>query len=319
MFRMYFLDGVRLNVLKYRKLWFLVSGALLVAGLIALFTRGLNLGIDFTGGSILQRTFESKVDVVKVEQALRQAPLSELNLGEAQVQSGSGNAVIIRTRSLSPAEERKVDAGLEQLVAGIDETKNQTDTVGPVIGKELTRNAIWAVVAASLLTLIYIAVRFELRFGVAAILALLHDVFMVMGVFALTQHPVDASFVAALLTIVGYSVDDTIVIFDRIRENLKFHKKGQSYAELADASINQTLARSINTVGTTLVSIVALYFFGGPSIKGFTFALIFGIISGCYSSIFVASPLWVTWKEWEERRAAGRLSGKKRLAEAKAR
>lgn len=319
LFKMYFLDGIQLNVVKRRKLWFAVSGILLLAGLIALGTRGLNLGIDFTGGSILQRTFESAIDVRKVEEALRKAPLSELDLGETQVQSGGGNTVIIRVRSLSPAEEKQVDAGLEQLVGAIDETKNQTDTVGPVIGKELTRNAVLAMSVASLLTLLYITVRFEFRFGVAAIIGLLHDVLIVLGVFALTQHPVDSTFVAALLTIVGYSVDDTIVIFDRLRENLRHWKKGQSYEELADASINQTLARSINTVATTLVSIVALYFFGGPSIKGFTFALIFGIMSGCYSSIFVASPIWVTWKEWEERRRASRTASGKRLAAAKAR
>jgi preprotein translocase subunit SecF len=193
--------------------------------------------------------------------------------------------------------------------------------VGPVIGRELTSNAFWAVVVASILMLIYITVRFEFKFGVAAIIALLHDVFMIMGIFALTGKQVDSPFVAAILTIIGYSINDTIVIFDRIRENLKFHKRGESYADLVDMSINQTLARSINTVGTTLVSIIALYFFGGGSIKTFTFALLFGIISGCYSSIFIASPIWVAWKEWEERRKAARMagSGKKRLADAKAR
>lgn len=318
---MYFLDRIKLNVIQQRNWWFAFSGALLLAGLIALATRGLNLGIDFTGGTILQRTFATKVTAAQVEAALKRPPLSGLRLGNAQVETASGNTVLIRTRDLSPAEERAVDQGLQQLVGRIDLTKNQTDTVGPVIGKELTRNAFWAIVVASALTLVYITFRFEFKFGVAAIVALLHDVFMILGLFALTGRPVDSSFVAAILTIVGYSVDDTIVIFDRIRENLKFRKKGESYARLVDDSINQTLARSINTVGTTLVSIVALHFFGGPSLKTFTFALLFGIVSGCYSSIFVASPIWVVWKEWEERRRASRAAGaggKRRLADAKA-
>lgn len=319
---MYFLDHIKLNVIGQRNWWFACSGALLLAGLIALGVRGLNLGIDFKGGSILQRTFETKATVAQVTEALNQAPLSQLRLGDSQVQAGTGNTIIIRTRDLSPAQERQVDAGLQELVGKIDETKNQTDTVGPVIGRELTQNAFWAVVVAAILMLVYITIRFEFKFGVAAIIALLHDVFMIMGIFALTGKQVDSPFVAAILTIIGYSINDTIVIFDRIRENLRFHKKGESYAQLVNDSINQTLARSINTVGTTLVSIIALYFFGGESIKAFTFALLFGITSGCYSSIFIASPLWVVWKEWEERRKeASRqgAGGKKRLATAKVR
>ncbi|HHW13519.1 MAG TPA: protein translocase subunit SecF [Firmicutes bacterium] len=314
---------MKLNVIGRRNLWFAVSGLLLLAGLVALATRGLNLGIDFKGGTILQRTFEHKVTVAQVQQALQAEPLAKLGLRDSQIQAGAGNTIIIRTRDLSPAEERQVDAGLQQTVGRIDLSKNQTDTVGPVIGRELTSNAFWAVVVASVLMLLYITVRFEFKFGVAAIIALLHDVFMILGIFALTGREVDSPFVAAILTIIGYSINDTIVIFDRIRENLRFHKKGESYAQLANDSINQTLARSINTVGTTLVSIVALYFFGGASIKTFTFALLFGITSGAYSSIFIASPIWVTWKEWEERRKAAYKSPgkgvKKRLAEAKAR
>ncbi|MGE5554399.1 MAG: protein translocase subunit SecF [Betaproteobacteria bacterium] len=319
---MYFLDRLKLNVIGQRNWWFALSGALLLAGLIALGTRGLNLGIDFKGGTILQRTFTEKVTVAQVKQALDKASVSGLKLGESQVQAAADNTIIIRTRDLSPEEEQKLDAVLQEAVGQIDLTKNQTDTVRPVIGRELTENAFWAVVVASILMLLYITVRFEFKFGVAAIIALLHDVFMIMGIFALTGRPVDSPFVAAILTIIGYSINDTIVIFDRIRENLRFHRKGQSYAQLVNDSINQTLARSINTVGTTLVSIVALYFFGGESIKTFTFALLFGIFSGCYSSIFIASPIWVVWKEWEERRKAARVAasgGKRRLAEAKAR
>lgn len=317
---MYFLDRIHLNVIKHRNLWFAVSGILLLAGLIALGTRGLNLGIDFKGGSILQRTFESKVTVAQVTDALKDPSLQATGTNDAQVQAGAGNTIIIRTVALSPAQEKQVDDVLQQRVGKIDLTQNQTDTVGPVVGRELTSNAFWAVVVASILMLVYITVRFEFKFAVAAIIALLHDVFMIMGLFALTGKQVDSPFVAAILTIIGYSINDTIVIFDRIRENLRFHKKGESYAALVDNSINQTLARSINTVGTTLVSIIALYFFGGESIKVFTFALLFGIFSGCYSSIFIASPIWVTWKEWEERRKASGVAAKgKKLATAKAR
>ncbi|MDI3281603.1 MAG: protein translocase subunit SecF, partial [Bacillota bacterium] len=200
-------------------------------------------------------------------------------------------------------EEGRLDAGLQQLVGPLDPSRSSTDTVGPVIGKELYTNAIMAVALASLLILVYVSFRFEFKFGVAAIIALLHDVFLTLGLTALIGYQVNTPFVAAILTVVGYSINDTIVIFDRIRENFRLRRK-ESYAELVDKSINQTLARSINTVGTTLVSIIALFFLGGVTLREFTLPLIIGITSGAYSSIFVAPPIWVIWKEAEQKKKA---------------
>jgi len=171
-------------------------------------------------------------------------------------------------------------------------------TVNPTIGRELALKAIYAVLFASLGIILYVTIRFEYRFAVAAIIALLHDAFFVITIFSILRLEVDLSFIAAVLTIVGYSVNDTIVIFDRIRENLKKAKtkRFEDIEEVVNASLNQTLARSINTVLTVLITATALYIFGGTGIKNFSFALLVGLISGAYSSIFIASQIWLVWK-----------------------
>ncbi len=303
---MYFLDRIKLNVIGHKYLWLGISGVLLLIGLVFLMTVGLKPGIDFTGGTILQRTFEQPVTVAQVRQALTKAPLSELDLARGSSIQRSGNTIIIRTRPLSPEQERQVDAGLEQTIGKIVREKSSTDTVGPVIGRELLAKAFWSVIIASVGILIYVAIRFEFKFGVAAIIALLHDVLMTMGLVALFGRfmglEVNSPFVAAMLTIVGYSINDTIVIFDRIRENLRFRKK-ETFEEIVNKSVNQTLARSINTVGTTLVTVLALHLWGGATLREFTLTLLIGITSGAYSSIFIASPLWVIFKGSEQKKA----------------
>ena len=296
---MYYLDRINIDVIKHRNKWFIISGLLILASIILLATRGLNLGIDFTGGTILQRTFTQEVSVGQIRDALNQEPLAQYGLAEtAVIQQLEGNRVIIKVSYLSPQEEKAVDAGLEKLVAPLDRGQSSTDTVGAVIGKELYTKALWAVILSSILILIYISFRFEFKFGVAAVIALVHDVVITLGAFALLGHEINSTFVAAMLTIVGYSINDTIVIFDRIREHLRFRKK-ETIGELVNQSINETLSRSINTVITTLVTMVALYFFGGATIKTFALALIIGIGLGAYSSIFVAGSIWEAWKEWE--------------------
>lgn len=174
----------------------------------------------------------------------------------------------------------------------------QVDTVDPFVAQQTAHKAVWAILAAAAFIVIYVAIRFEFRFAIAGIIALLHDAFIVLSVFVLFRREIDLTFVAALLTIVGYSINDTIVIFDRIRENLKIDKPKdvESLREVVNKSLWQTMARSINTVFTVLVAAVILYFFGGVSIRNFTFALIIGLISGAYSSIFIASPIWVAWR-----------------------
>lgn len=299
---MYILDRINVDVVNHRNKFFLLSGALILVGIIFLMTRGLNLGIDFTGGTILQRTFTQPVTVGEVRDALSKEPLAQLGLANsAVIQKLGDNRVSLKTRYLAPEEEQAVDSGLEELVAPLDRTKSGTDTVGAVIGKELYTKAFWSVVLASILILVYVTFRFEFKFGVAAVIALIHDVLITLGIFAILGHELNSTFVAAMLTIVGYSINDTIVIFDRIRENLRFRKK-ESVGEIVNKSINETLSRSINTVMTTLVTMIGLYFFGGATIKTFSLALIIGITSGAYSSIFVAGTIWVTWKEWEHKR-----------------
>jgi preprotein translocase subunit SecF len=190
---------------------------------------------------------------------------------------------------------------------GTNDSVWSEENVGPSIGKELTRNAIIALLIATLAMLVYVAFRFEIRFGVAAILALVHDVLVMITVYTVLQIPVNSSFIAAILTVVGYSINDTIVIFDRIRENMRFMRKVDS-VELANVSITQTMARSVNTILTTLFTITALYFVGVSSVKELALPLIIGIISGCYSSIFIASPIWVMLKNSSK--------GKRELAKA---
>jgi preprotein translocase subunit SecF len=280
------------EIVRRRKIWYAISLLVLIPGLISLFVQGLNLGIDFTGGNIFEVRFNKQVTVNELRNAL-----SEYELQDSVIQQSGGNDYIIRTKELSLAESGKVVSGLKSKLGELTVMKN--DQVGPTIGKELTRNALLALLVAFILMLGYISWRFEFKQGVAALLALIHDVFVVTGIFSLFQLEVDSYFVAAILTIIGYSINDTIVIFDRIRENMLSRKKGQSLEELVNSSLWQTMARSINTVMTVIFVLLALFFLGGSTIKIFVLALLIGVFSGCYSSIFNASQIWVDLKLME--------------------
>jgi len=261
----------------------------MIPGIVSLCTRGLNLGIDFTGGSLLHVRFENKVKVEQVRDVL-----DDYNIGRGlPIQQAGNNEFIIRTRDLSQEESNQLMKGFRSEIGKMEILRNEK--VGPVIGKELTNKALMAVGIACLLMLLYITIRFEFKFGVGAVIALIHDVVIVLGLFSLFQWEVDSVFVAAILTILGYSINDTIVVFDRIRENLKLKRK-ESYDVIVDKSILQTLNRSINTVLTVLFCLVALLVLGGATIKTFVVAMLIGVIFGCYSSIFVASPIWYDLK-----------------------
>lgn len=299
---MYYLDRIKIDVITHRRKWFIISALLVLASIFLLATRGLNLGIDFTGGTILQRTFTESVTEGRLREALASDPLAELGLTQsATIQNAGEGRIILKTRYLSPEEEKQLDAGLEQLVAPLDRGMSSTDTVGAVIGKELYTNAIWAVVIASILILVYVAFRFEFKFGVAAVIALVQNVLITLGVFALIGSEVNSTFIAAMLTIVGYSINDTIVIFDRIRENLRFRKK-ESVAEIANKSINETIARSINTTLSTLLAMTALFLVGGETIRTFSLAVMIGITIGSFASIFLATSIWTSWQERDSSR-----------------
>lgn len=280
----------RLHFIRVRRYFYALSLLIIIPGLISLFTKGLNKGIDFTNGSLLDLKFNRAVET----QAVRRV-LAEFRMEKSVIQKSGTNNYIIRTRPLNETESAKVVAALGDRLGGVTVLRNET--VGPIISAELTKKAIWAMLIASGLMLIYITIRFEFKQGVAAVVALLHDALVVLGVFSLFQIEIDSAFVAAVLTILGYSINDTIIIFDRIRENIKLKKVTGPLEDVINTSLWQTMARSINTVLAVLFVLLALYFLGGSTIKNFTLALLVGVTSGAYSSICNASPIWYDLKQ----------------------
>ena len=297
----------KFDIAGHRRIWFLLSLVLIIPGFICMGVRGFNFGIDFTGGTIIDLRFEQPVTLSDVRSSLAKYDLDgstiQLSGDEAAVESSEN--VMIRTIDLEEQQRKEVMASLTQDVGPY--TVLREEKVGATIGGELITNAVLALVISWGLIILYVAYRFEWRFGVSAVLALIHDIIIVLAVFSFTQRQIDSSFIAALLTIVGYSINDTIVIFDRIRENLKLHfRRGGDIDELVNRSIYQTLTRSLYTVFTVLFTTFALYWFGGETTKDFAFALLVGFASGCYSSIFIASQLWIELRNRTERRPAAK-------------
>lgn len=290
------------------KMWFVISLLVIVPGLISMGMRGLNFGIDFTGGTIMDLKFEQPVQIAQIRDSLRAYGLEGSTIQLSGETSGveSATDVMIRTVDLEENDRKAVMASLRADVGAYEVMREEK--VGATIGSELIFNAVMALVISWGIIILYVAYRFEFRFGIAAVLALVHDILIVLAFFSFTQRQVDSSFVAALLTIVGYSINDTIVIFDRIRENLKLHfRRGGDVNELVNRSIYQTLTRSLFTVFTVLFTTFALYFFGGETTKDFSFALMVGFCSGCYSSIFIAGPLWMVLRNASEARRKAEL------------
>ena len=296
----------RFDIIGKRKIWYAISSLLIIASLFFMVTRGFNMGIDFTGGTIMDLRFEKAVNINDVRAVLNEYNLSNSTIqlsGESSSSTESEN-VMIRTVDLEEQERKEVMAALTDKLGAYQVLREEK--VGATMGTELIMNAVYATIISWLVIIAYVSYRFEFKFGISAVLGLAHNVIIVLGAFALTQRQIDSSFVAALLTIIGYSINDTIVIFDRIRENLKLHfRKNGDIVELVNTSIYQTMTRSIYTVSTVLFATFALYFFGGDTTKDFAFALLIGFFCGAYTSIFIASPLWVTFR---------RYSDKKRLA-----
>jgi len=301
---------MKFSIIERRYWFFALSLLIILPGLFSIMTRGFNLGIDFTGGTLIDLKFDKPVTVVQVRTVLADYKLenSVVQLAATEKTDAAPN-VLIRTHTLTETDRKAVLDGFAAKIGKYDVMR--VEKVGATIGAELTRDAIIALLLSWLAMIAYISYRFEYRFGVAGIISLIHDVFVVLGIFSLLQKEIDASFVAALLTIVGYSINDTIVIFDRIRENMKKMKKGETLSEMVDHSIWQTMTRSIYTVLTVLFATGALYFLGGETTKDFSLALLIGFVSGMYSSIFNASPIWYMWKEHDERK---RLEHKMRPA-----
>lgn len=291
----------RLQIIKYRKYSFLFSLFLIIIGIISLAVNGLNWGIDFTGGTVLHFRIGQPFEVEEVRDILREFDLEGSfiqKVGHEGFFHEEKDEVIIKTVSLSEEERREVFQAFQERWGLNEEDIISQESVGAVIGGELTRNAILALFIATAGMLAYITIRFEFKFAISAIVALVHDLIILLAVFSLLRIEINSPFVAAILTIFGYSINDTIVVFDRIRENLKAMKK-YDYFTIVNSSINQTITRSINTSVTTLLVLLSLFIFGGITLRPFITALLVGVVSGTYSSLFVASPVWVIWKQRE--------------------
>jgi protein-export membrane protein, SecD/SecF family/protein-export membrane protein SecF len=282
-----------INFMKHYKLWFVFSGAVILIGLIMMLVNGLNLGIDFTGGTMMQVELAKEVSVQEVADLI-----SDFDLNPDIVHSGvDKTGVIIKTKqSLDNAKRIEVFNVFKDKY-GIESKDFSADQFGPAMGEEIRNRAITAVLIASVFMLIYISIRFETVFGVAAIVCLLHDVFFLIAIYAITGKSISSSFIAAVLTIVGYSINDTIVVFDRVRENVK-RDKSKDYFGIINTSVTQSMTRTINTSLTTLLVIGALYVFGASSIKEFAFPLLVGVTVGTYSSVFIASPVWAVTRRY---------------------
>ena len=292
-----------MDIIKYRKWWYLLSLVIIVPGLISLALWGLKPSIDFTGGTQIE--FSGTKDKAKVELVVKKTSVSNPTV------TLTDGGVIVRTKTVDVTKQNELKAMVEKEIPGTKQI--QVDTVGPSISAEVTRNAFLLVLAASIVIVAYIGYSFRkvpkpansIEFGVAAIIALLHDALVVLGVFSILGHfyhvEVDPLFITAILTVIGFSVHDTIVIFDRIRENLI---KG-SYSDFEGTvavSVYEMLPRTINTSFLVWVILLILYIFGGVTIKYFVLALLIGILSGTYSSILNASPLLVTWQDFKKSR-----------------
>ncbi len=297
-----------MNFMRYNWLWFTISLVLIIPGIIGLAAFGLKVGIDFRGGLLIELKFDEQSE--EVNQKIREA-LGEINLENLVVQSAGQGSVLLRTEPVDEEKHQQILTRLHEQIGQAEEIR--FENVGPTVSKDLTRKAIIAVIVASFAIIFYIAYAFRgvpkpassWRFGLTAAAALLHDLLFVVGMFAILGHfyhyEVDSLFITALLTVMGFSVHDTIVVFDRIRENLK-RFPALSLAENANISLGQTLARSLATSLTVIFVLLTLFLLGGETTKPFILALLLGITIGTYSSIFNATPLLVVWETRATRR-----------------
>ncbi|NEX15758.1 MAG: protein translocase subunit SecF [Halochromatium sp.] len=277
-----------IDFLGQRRIAAMVSGGLMVICLLSILFRGFNFGLDFTGGTVIELGYEQPVEVTEIT-----ATLANEGIIDATVQYfGSNRDILIR---IAPQEGEEASAKLSdrvfQLLSANAETAielRRVEFVGPQVGEELREQGGLAVLFALIGILIYVALRFEWRFAVGAVAALMHDVLFTLGMFSIFYIPFDLTVLAAVLAVIGYSLNDTIVIFDRIRENFRKMRKG-TVIEISNRSVNQTLSRTIITSGTTLLVLLALYFLGGEAIAGFSLALIIGVLVGTYSTIYIAT------------------------------
>ena len=298
-----------MNIIGRRKLWFIISLALILPGIVALMLWGLRPGIDFTGGQLME------IKGASDQEAVRQV-FADQKVKDVTITPSGSDTLLIRYSDKGVGDSEQIHQKLRAGLEGINAVEVSFSSVGPSVSRDITRNALISVLLASIAIVMYIAFAFRntpppvspWSFGVTAVMALLHDALFLIGVFSILGHyfgvEVDSLFVTAVLTVIGFSVHDTIVVYDRIRENLRRYNK--PFEEVVNDSILETIARSINTSLTVLITLLALYLFGGESIKMFVLALLLGVVAGTYSSIFNASPMLVVYNNWKAKRAAAK-------------
>ena len=281
-----------MNLVKHRSKYFILSAIIIAIGFITMGVRGLNYGIDFTGGTIIQINLEQNKPIEELRTVM-----NEFDKDSEIVFTGTEKKEIIikSTLNLSREESAKVFQAYKTKYNLKADKPEQINAIGATIGQEIQRKALLSVLIASLGILIYVSIRFELKFGIAAVLGLVHDVLVMLAIYSILKLPIDSTFIAAILTVIGYSINDTIVIFDRIRENMKITKT-KEIDLLINTSVKQTLRRTLSTSFTTLVMIGLLYALGTEAIRGFALPLMLGVIVGTYSSIFISSPIWYILK-----------------------
>ncbi len=292
-----FFGKTNIDFVDFRRKGFILSLALLIVGIISVIVQGgLNYGLDFTGGSFVEVHFDENIDI-----GTMRSVISEIGLGDAVIQRVSevNYNYIIRTQ-LTGHEGKSIGTVLNRVLSekfpGKGVRIEREEMVGPVISRALQAKAIWVVLLGMFIILIYVSVRFTYRFGTASVIALFHDVLITIGVLSIVRAEFSSATIAALLTIIGYSINDSIVLSDRVKDNLKGERGRKSFAEIVNSGVNQNLARTVNTSLTTFFVLLALYFLGGRMIKDFTLTLLIGVVIGTYSSIVIVAGLVVDWE-----------------------
>lgn len=305
---------MKINIIKQRTLWWLISSGVILAGIAAMafswsqYNAPIKPSLDFIGGTRLQLTRDCSVPNncdTPIETSSVQSVLSEQGLTGSSVQlfGDDGNSVVVRTSNLDVDQRDALQEGLAEAIGEIDPLATKNDTVGPVLGEQLLRTGLLSLLVAFALIAAYLSIRFKFDYAILAIVALLHDLLVTLGIFSILSltigYEADSLFIVALLTIVGFSVNDTVVIYDRIRETIKLNPQ-QPINQVVEDSVNDTLGRSINTTLTTVLTLFSIVLFGGGSLKFFALALITGFLAGAYSSIFIASTLLAWWRSRSE-------------------
>lgn len=292
---MEFLRAAHFDFMRVRKAAYIVSLILVAMALVSLLVRGLNYGVDFAGGTLLQFRFAREVTTEELRKAL-----GTMGLEKSIIQRFSTNEVVIRAPKLSQEDQGRLSTLLKEQLGSAELVR--IEDVGPAVGADLRRMGIIALLVAIGGILVYVAFRFEFRPAVTSILALAHDGLVVLGIVSLFGREFTIPVLAAVLTILGYSINDSIVIMDRVRENLEGKKRSEDLEGVVNRSVNEVLSRTINTVLTTALPVLALFFFGGKMLQDFSLAILVGLLVGTYSSIFVVSALWVDWERRKPRR-----------------